>query len=50
MPVVDREAIKNGYFQSMAKEAEALGLIKLTSPEDREKSWRHTLNTNPNPS
>jgi cation transport protein ChaC len=46
---VDREAIKNGYFQKMAKEAEEQGLIKLTSQKEREVSWRSILNSNPNP-
>ncbi len=46
---IDRKAIKDGFFQTMAKEAEAKGLITLTSAEDRERSWRQILETNPNP-
>jgi cation transport protein ChaC len=49
MSRISRESIQKGFFQEMAKEAEAQGLIKLTSEEDREKSWRATLQTNPNP-
>ncbi len=46
--LIDREKIKNGFLQEMAREAEAKGLIKLTSAEDREASWREILRTNPN--
>jgi cation transport protein ChaC len=48
MSKISRESIQKGFFQKMAAEAEAQGLIKLTSEEDRENSWRETLRTNPN--
>ena len=48
MAHIDRDAIKNGFFQNMAKEAEAKGLIKLTTPEARKRCWRKMLDSNPN--
>jgi cation transport protein ChaC len=45
---IDRDAIKNGFFQNMAKEAHEKGLIELTSAEARERCWRKMLATNPN--
>ncbi|MDN3650112.1 gamma-glutamylcyclotransferase [Reinekea marina] len=48
MAHIDRESIKNGFFQKMAQAAHDKGLITLTSAEERERSWRQTLSTNPN--
>lgn len=45
---MNRDDIKNGYIQKIAKEAETKGLIKLTSAEVREQSWRSMLASNPN--
>ncbi len=44
---VGRDAIKDGFFQKMAAEGERLGLIRLSTAEEREASWREILATNP---
>lgn len=48
MHPLNRDAIKSGYFQKIAKAAEEKGLIKLTSAADREASWRSIFQSNPN--
>ena len=48
MAHINRDAIKNGFFQNMAKEAHEKGLIQLTSADARERCWRKMLATNPN--
>lgn len=45
---IGRDKIKNGFFQEMAREAEARGLIKLSTEAEREASWRAILQSNPN--
>lgn len=44
----NRDAIKEGLFQQIAADAEAKGLIKLSTAEEREASWRRLLAENPN--
>ncbi|WP_187265536.1 gamma-glutamylcyclotransferase [Reinekea thalattae] len=44
----NRDAIKEGLFQQIAADAEAKGLIKLSTAEEREASWRSLLAENPN--
>lgn len=48
MSQFDRDSIKNGYLQSIAKDAVEQGLITLSTDEEREASWRATLASNPN--
>lgn len=48
MSKISREDIQNGAIQEMAKEAEALGLVRLTTPKERRASWQAMLAENPN--
>lgn len=48
MTYISREAIQNGAIEAMAQEAAALGLVRLTTAEERRQSWQQMLSTNPN--
>ena len=48
MTNISREAIQKGAIEAMAQEAAELGLVRLTTAEERRQSWQQMLADNPN--